>query len=146
METAIFIIIGLFIYFIPSITGWKTKSASGILILNLFLGWTVLGWIAALIWAVSAKKENGNSNYNFANNNSKSFQDRFVALMKSVFMKTDITQHTNGEINLLIAKMNKGEALIKNKLTENYEIVTAEKWEKILTANKQGDYEIIEEK
>ena len=61
-------------------------------------------------------------------------------------MKTNTIQHTNSEVNMLIAKLNKGEAIIKNKLTENYEIVTAEKWENILIANKENDYEIIEEK
>lgn len=53
----ILIIIGLFIYFIPAIVGWKTKYAAGIFILNIFLGWTLIGWVAALIWAVSAPKE-----------------------------------------------------------------------------------------
>ena len=57
MGTALIIIIGLVIYFAPSIAGWNTKGASGIIILNLFLGWTFLGWIAALIWAVQSPKE-----------------------------------------------------------------------------------------
>jgi uncharacterized membrane protein YqaE (UPF0057 family) len=54
--------IGLFvgilvIYFLPTIAAWETKHISGIMILNLLLGWTVLGWIAALIWAVSSPKK-----------------------------------------------------------------------------------------
>ena len=53
----IFIIIAaIVIYFIPSIVGYKTKYASGIILLNLFFGWSVIGWIGALIWAVSAPK------------------------------------------------------------------------------------------
>jgi hypothetical protein len=41
-------------YFLPTITAnWRQhKNADAILILNLFLGWTVIGWIIALIWAV----------------------------------------------------------------------------------------------
>lgn len=54
MEGIILIFGGLAIYFIPSIIGWGKKSSSGILLLNIFLGWTVLGWIGALIWAVSS--------------------------------------------------------------------------------------------
>ena len=48
--TAVFII-----YFLPSIVAHnrKHKNASAIAILNLFLGWTLLGWVVALIWAVS---------------------------------------------------------------------------------------------
>jgi uncharacterized membrane protein (DUF485 family) len=57
MESTLFIIFILVIYFLPSIIGYKTNSASGIILLNLFLGWTFLGWVAALIWSVSAKKE-----------------------------------------------------------------------------------------
>ena len=41
-------------YFVPAMLGWGTKYAHGILLLNVLLGWTVLGWLAALIWAVSA--------------------------------------------------------------------------------------------
>ncbi|HDY66579.1 MAG TPA: superinfection immunity protein [Candidatus Scalindua sp.] len=51
------IIIAAFVfYFVPSIAGWKTKGANGIIVLNLFLGWTIIGWVAALIWAVQSPK------------------------------------------------------------------------------------------
>lgn len=39
------------LYFLPSILGHDKRSFAGILILNLLLGWTVIGWVAALIWA-----------------------------------------------------------------------------------------------
>ena len=51
----IYIILGLALYFLPTIIGWKVKGSSGIFMLNLFLGWTLLGWIAALIWAATAE-------------------------------------------------------------------------------------------
>lgn len=43
----------LFIYFLPSaIAEEKHKNNSGaILILNLLLGWTLIGWVIALVWA-----------------------------------------------------------------------------------------------
>lgn len=42
-------------YFIPSIIAFSKKhyNATGVLLLNLFLGWTLIGWIAALIWSFS---------------------------------------------------------------------------------------------
>ncbi len=48
-------IIFLAIYFIPVFVAASNdhKNSTGILILNLFLGWTVIGWIGALIWAVT---------------------------------------------------------------------------------------------
>jgi hypothetical protein len=34
--------------------GRKHQSGNGILVVNLFLGWTVLGWVLALAWSLSA--------------------------------------------------------------------------------------------
>jgi len=52
------ILIPVFIvYFLPTIVAVvdKRHSTGGVFLLNLFLGWTILGWIGALIWAVSSK-------------------------------------------------------------------------------------------
>jgi hypothetical protein len=46
-------IILLVIYFIPSMVGEKKRNAGAIIALNLLLGWTVLGWIIALVWALT---------------------------------------------------------------------------------------------
>jgi uncharacterized membrane protein YqaE (UPF0057 family) len=47
------IFIFLFLYFLPSLAGYDKKNIGAIFALNLLLGWTVLGWIAALIWALT---------------------------------------------------------------------------------------------
>ena len=44
-----------FIYMIPTIIAEKHPNKSGIVILNIFLGWTGIGWVIALIWAVTKK-------------------------------------------------------------------------------------------
>ena len=41
----------LAIYFLPTIVGRNKRNATAILMLNLFLGWTVIGWVIALVWA-----------------------------------------------------------------------------------------------
>ena len=49
----------MFIYFIPSIVAHykeHTKESS-IMVVNLFLGWTFLGWVIALAWSVSESKK-----------------------------------------------------------------------------------------
>ena len=48
-------IIAAIVYFLPTIiSGLREKKQRGaITALNLLLGWTVLGWIGALIWSVS---------------------------------------------------------------------------------------------
>ena len=45
-------IIGL--YFVPAIVAAArhTHNATGILLLNIFLGWTVIGWFVALVMAI----------------------------------------------------------------------------------------------
>jgi hypothetical protein len=53
MVGLILIAIGCFFYFLPSILGRKKRNAGAIVALNIFLGWTVLGWIVALVWALT---------------------------------------------------------------------------------------------
>ncbi|HKN23133.1 MAG TPA: superinfection immunity protein [Terracidiphilus sp.] len=45
-----------FLYFLPTIVAMSRghRSYGGILVLNLFLGWTFIGWLIALVWACSA--------------------------------------------------------------------------------------------
>jgi tetrahydromethanopterin S-methyltransferase subunit G len=43
--------IGVFLYFLPSVVGRRKTNATAIFMLNLFLGWTFLGWVLALVWA-----------------------------------------------------------------------------------------------
>jgi hypothetical protein len=48
------------LYFVPTMIAWgrKANKKGGITALNVFLGWTGIGWIAAFIWAVSADNKN----------------------------------------------------------------------------------------
>lgn len=62
MQMIIALLIGAFIltiYFIPTLAAISrnTKRIAGIIIVNLFLGWTLLGWFGALLWAVLEKKK-----------------------------------------------------------------------------------------
>ena len=45
--------LGTAVYFIPTIVAGmrKKRNLVSIGLLNFFLGWTVIGWIIALIWA-----------------------------------------------------------------------------------------------
>lgn len=49
----------LFPYFLPTIIAVlrRKSSAIGIFFLNLFLGWTFIGWIGALIWALTSDRQ-----------------------------------------------------------------------------------------
>jgi len=41
-------------YFLPTILAFarNKRDTAAILLLNLFLGWTMIGWVVALVWAV----------------------------------------------------------------------------------------------
>jgi hypothetical protein len=40
------------LYFLPSIIAHNNTNFGGVFVLNLLLGWTLVGWIIALIWAL----------------------------------------------------------------------------------------------
>jgi hypothetical protein len=45
--------LSFFMYFLPSIIALarSKRDILAIFLLNLFLGWSVIGWVVALIWA-----------------------------------------------------------------------------------------------
>ncbi|MDQ5920466.1 MAG: hypothetical protein QG673_522 [Pseudomonadota bacterium] len=64
MSTGVLIficIVGWFLYFIPSIVAndRRHNNKLSIFVLNLFLGWSFIGWVVALVWACS---NNANKN------------------------------------------------------------------------------------
>jgi hypothetical protein len=48
-------VVCLALYFLPTIIGWHKRNAGAIFVLNLLLGWTLVGWIIALVWALTAE-------------------------------------------------------------------------------------------
>ena len=46
--------VGFAVYFLPSIIALarQKRNLLSIVLLNFFLGWTAIGWIVALVWAV----------------------------------------------------------------------------------------------
>lgn len=43
-------------YFLPTLIGQRKSNARAIFVLNLFLGWTFIGWVVALVWATTTDK------------------------------------------------------------------------------------------
>jgi hypothetical protein len=45
---------GFVLYFLPAIIAFarSKRDAISILVLNFFLGWTMIGWVIALVWAL----------------------------------------------------------------------------------------------
>ena len=53
--TLLYCIAATALYFLPTIIGGKKRNANAIFTLNLLLGWSVIGWIVALVWATTAE-------------------------------------------------------------------------------------------
>ena len=55
MDGLVVLLIVLGAYFFPTIVGTARKkhNAGAIFVLNLLLGWTVVGWVIALVWALT---------------------------------------------------------------------------------------------
>jgi hypothetical protein len=45
---------GFVLYFLPTLIAFarNKRDTTSILLLNFFLGWTAIGWVIALVWAV----------------------------------------------------------------------------------------------
>ena len=56
MELILWVLL-IAIYFLPSILGYNLRNFGSIFLLNILLGWTIIGWIVALIWSVSKDKQ-----------------------------------------------------------------------------------------
>lgn len=52
MEAAIILILVLVLYFLPTIIAERKRSFGSVFVVNLFLGWTLVGWVVALAWAL----------------------------------------------------------------------------------------------
>jgi len=52
MSLVLMMLFMLFVYFLPAVSAYsrRHRNKDAILILNLLLGWTVLGWIIAAVW------------------------------------------------------------------------------------------------
>lgn len=53
-----YLLVLVVVYFVPTIVAWsrKAKNRSSIGVLNLFLGWTLVGWVVALMMALKDKE------------------------------------------------------------------------------------------
>jgi hypothetical protein len=46
-------VLALMLYFLPTMVGARKRNAGAIFALNLLLGWTLVGWVVSLVWALT---------------------------------------------------------------------------------------------
>jgi len=58
IDGVVLLLVSFGIYFLPTIcvVFGKRKNAMAITVLNLFLGWTIIGWVVSLVWALTDDK------------------------------------------------------------------------------------------
>jgi Superinfection immunity protein len=49
---AVMVVLSAAIYFIPTIVARGKPCSASVFVVNLFLGWTLVGWVVALAWAL----------------------------------------------------------------------------------------------
>ena len=52
----LFLILSVLLYFLPTIIARDKADLTAIFLVNLLLGWTIIGWFIALIWACAAER------------------------------------------------------------------------------------------
>jgi hypothetical protein len=52
--------LGLFLYLLPAFIAYQRSHAHrhAILVLNIFVGWTFIGWVGALVWSATSSRSN----------------------------------------------------------------------------------------
>lgn len=52
----VLLFVGFLVYFMPSLNARHRRhpNFNSILLLNLFLGWTLIGWVISIVWSASS--------------------------------------------------------------------------------------------
>ncbi|GAA2242787.1 hypothetical protein GCM10010430_25480 [Kitasatospora cystarginea] len=55
---SVFLVVGVVVYFVPTLVAFLrgTLNKGSVLVVNLFLGWTFLGWVVALAMSFSGSR------------------------------------------------------------------------------------------
>lgn len=94
--TALFIVLAL-TYFLPStiaILKWRHNSVA-IIALNILLGWTWIGWVVSLLWALTSSPET--KTINVANNINSTPAQLTETITVDHEKTSDIKSHSEGE-------------------------------------------------
>jgi ABC-type glycerol-3-phosphate transport system permease component len=53
------LVLGVLMYFLPAYAASRRRhpNTAAIAVLNVFLGWTFIGWVIALVWALTNSQE-----------------------------------------------------------------------------------------
>ena len=98
-----FILIFSILYFTPFIISLFTGNRIGsVFIINFLLGWSIIGWVWALYWALTTDKANNiiiNNNIDpYMQKNNTGYQKDPVETMKSEVRHQNMNHESNNEV------------------------------------------------
>lgn len=100
----IFVTLAILIYFLPGLIASRRnhRNMMPIFLLNLFLGWTFIGWITAFIWSFSANTIEDNSSNKPKNNqdHSESGYKLCPYCAEEIKVEAVICKHCRSELTL----------------------------------------------
>lgn len=173
MEGFFLIVIIIAVYFLPTIVGWNTKGVGSVFIINLLLGWTLIGWIVALIWAMNSKAETPvyhytcsycgykrslnqkvkiyvcpqcNEKTEFPLNKSQAQTAKKVVHKPKESYLNYITEKENEDPINAIKKLKSDEIIVKVLGNKKIEVLKIKDWEEIMELGNADKFEIIYQK
>lgn len=83
-ELLVLFVIVIPFYFLPTIIALarKKNNRTAIFVLNFFLGWTFLGWIVSLVWALTSNRTESVIIHNTYTSPENKSEDTFKKLQK----------------------------------------------------------------
>lgn len=97
LAAIIFILLGFFVYFIPTIVSSyrKTSNIWIVFIVNFFFGWSLVGWVVALFFALTGDaKHTKQCPYCFSNIDEKASKCPYCGEWVNVEKKPAVTDET----------------------------------------------------
>jgi len=167
---AVFVIFIIALYFLPSFIGWNKKGVSSVILINIFFGWTLIGWVVALLWAINTSPETKEYTYTCSYCGYKRTlnqkvsvyicpqcnEKRIIPENKPVLLK-DIKKSQSSRNNKVKNKITEEQDPIQ-KLKENLrndeiiirvlgnrriEVVNIKDWEEIIELGNASKFEIL---
>ena len=139
----ILIIVGILIYFIPMFiaNSRHVKNMDGIVLVTLFLGWTVLGWLIAVVWASSAETR---EEYNFKYGNKNAIDKQGNQNIDKVnITNIELTDDQFSALKIKESTIDDFDSIRILRNNSQPEFITAKTWSNLESRLKADDYIIL---
>ena len=94
-------VVFLLFYFMPILAAAGKKNTSGVIALNLLFGWTIIGWIVALVWAITLPEKDSKDikDLNFLKKKKEEYDLGLISLYEYEKYKEEYVLNSEQEKN-----------------------------------------------